>query len=58
MKYLIKDILTIALGLLIGIVGAFLVIEWMVGCGETYIDSKGVTHSNECVFINISKESK
>lgn len=58
MKYLIKDILTIAVGLLIGIVGAFLVIEWMVGCGETYIDSKGVTHSNECVFISINKESK
>lgn len=55
MKHLIKNILTIAVGLLIGIVGAFLVIEWMVGCGETYTDSKGVTHSNECVFININR---
>jgi hypothetical protein len=26
-------------------------IEWAVGCGETYIDSKGVTHANECVLI-------
>ena len=30
-------------------------LEWAVGCGETYTDSKGVTHSNECVFININR---
>jgi len=26
-------------------------VEWMVGCGETYIDAKGVRHVNDCVFI-------
>lgn len=31
---------------------AALLLEWMVGCGESYVDSKGVTHLNECVFIN------
>lgn len=25
--------------------------EWMAGCGETYVDSKGKTHQNECIFI-------
>lgn len=31
---------------------AVLVLEWMAGCGETYIDSKGVRHQYECLFIN------
>jgi hypothetical protein len=31
--------------------GAIVLVEWAVGCGETYIDAKGVTHANECVFI-------
>lgn len=32
--------------------------EWMAGCGETYIDAKGVRHQHECIFINQSKEKK
>ena len=31
---------------------AVLLVEWMVGCGESYVDSKGLTPPNECVFIN------
>jgi len=31
---------------------AVMFIEWMAGCGESYIDSKGVRHANECVIIN------
>ena len=27
-------------------------IEWSAGCGESYTDSKGKVHINECVFIN------
>lgn len=27
-------------------------IEWMAGCGESYIDSKGIRHANECIIIN------
>jgi hypothetical protein len=30
---------------------AALLAEWMVGCGETYIDSKGERHAHECMFI-------
>jgi hypothetical protein len=29
-----------------------LVLETISGCGESYVDSKGVTHRNECLFIN------
>ena len=28
----------------------FLLIEWASGCGETYTDSKGKVHTNECTF--------
>jgi hypothetical protein len=28
-----------------------MVAEWSAGCGETYVDSKGVRHQNECLFI-------
>lgn len=34
---------------------AVMFIEWMAGCGESYIDSKGVRHANECVIINHGK---
>jgi len=30
---------------------AVLFIEWLAGCGETYIDAKGVRHQYECVFL-------
>ena len=30
-------------------------IEWMAGCGESYVDAKGKTHINDCVFINKSQ---
>ena len=26
-------------------------IEWAAGCGESYVDSKGIHHSNECIII-------
>jgi succinate dehydrogenase/fumarate reductase cytochrome b subunit len=55
MKNLLKQF---ALWVLHGIIGlalmGFLVVmvaEWAAGCGETYVDSKGVRHQNECIFI-------
>jgi nitrogen fixation-related uncharacterized protein len=30
---------------------AILMVEWAVGCGETYTDAMGVRHSYECVFV-------
>jgi len=35
----------------IGVLMAVFLLEWMAGCGETYIDAKGVQNVNECVFI-------
>ena len=55
MKKIIKDIGTIAFGVLVGILGAMVLAEWAVGCGETYTDAKGVTHSNQCLFLNATK---
>ena len=31
---------------------AVVTIEWMAGCGESYVDAYGKRHLNECVFIN------
>jgi hypothetical protein len=28
-----------------------LLIEFIVGCGETYVDANGERHAYECVFI-------
>lgn len=28
-----------------------LIIEWMSGCGESYVDAKGVRHHYECIII-------
>lgn len=46
--WLVKQLLLLAFGVLL----AVLLMEWMAGCGETYTDSKGVQHDNECIFIN------
>lgn len=37
---------------------AVVVIEWMAGCGESYVDANGVRHQHECVFIPQSKPTK
>jgi hypothetical protein len=29
---------------------AYLLAEWAAGCGETYTDSKGKVHINECIW--------
>ena len=46
-KFIVAALLTIAFAALM----AVLLIEWMAGCGETYIDANGVRHQYECVFI-------
>ena len=45
---MIKDTL---LAIIIGVVGALIIAEWAVGCGEVYTDSKGKTHQETCVFV-------
>ena len=45
-------LLVVAGSLLIAAILFVLLLEWAAGCGESFVDSKGVTHVNECVFIN------
>jgi len=28
-----------------------MLLEWSAGCGETYVDSRGIRHQNECLFV-------
>ena len=30
---------------------AVVLIEWMAGCGETYVDANGTRHHYQCVFV-------
>jgi hypothetical protein len=43
------------LGVAIIVSFAFMLVEWASGCGESYVDSKGVTHTNECIWTTIRK---
>ncbi len=58
MRKLLNLFVTAIAFLLIGGAFAVLFIEWMAGCGETYIDAKGVRHQYECVFIPQPTERK
>lgn len=52
---MIKAFFTAILGgivlVLFSLVLAVGVIEYVAGCGETYIDSEGTRHMNECILI-------
>ena len=54
-EVIMKKVLSaIAMFVFTGLFGIFLAVmllEWMAGCGETYVDSKGVRHANECLFL-------
>jgi hypothetical protein len=30
----------------------YMFLEWAAGCGETYTDSKGKVHINECIWVS------
>jgi hypothetical protein len=50
----ILGVILSALGILVFTVFmAAILVEWLVGCGESYIDAQGVRHQNDCVFISI-----
>lgn len=37
---------------------AFVILEWMAGCGETYVDAQGKTHQHECIFFGKSNNTE
>jgi len=51
MKKVLNWLLTAIALLAFGLGGAIFLIEWMAGCGETYIAADGKRYANECVFI-------
>lgn len=51
-KQMVLDFLVIfVFGTLFGL----LLVEWVAGCGEYYIDSRGNVIPNECVFLDFPK---
>ena len=54
-KRVLRGAASVAMAFVIAAFLALIVIEWMAGCGETYIDSKGVRHANECIFLPYHK---
>lgn len=53
MRKIINTIFEVVMVIIFGVALAVFAMEWMAGCGEYYIDSKGAVHQNECLFINI-----
>ena len=51
-QYIINAILA----LLMGALGALFLIEWAAGCGESYVDANGQTHTHQCVFLKLKGE--
>ena len=56
----LKRIVEVVMGAITVVaVAGFLVVaimEWMAGCGETYVDANGVRHMNECLFLTVHNE--
>lgn len=51
-RWCIAATFTLMGALAIGLVITVLLMEWMVGCGESYVDSKGESHQYACLFFN------
>ena len=51
MKQIFNFLLGAAFTVVFALAGAVILIEWLAGCGETYIDANGTRHAYECVFL-------
>ncbi len=49
----ILRLLIAAVVVLIPILLALFLAEWLAGCGETYVDYFGKEHINECLFLQL-----
>lgn len=54
-RRVLRGIGTVLLMFLFSAFTTLLVVEWLVGCGETYVDAKGVRHPYECLFIPLNR---
>jgi hypothetical protein len=50
-----KTTFEILIILMLTALGALFLVEWAVGCGETYTDANGVAHQNECVVLKLKE---
>jgi len=55
LKRVLRGIGAVLLMFLFSAFTTLLVVEWLVGCGETYVDSKGVRRPYECLFIPLNR---
>lgn len=46
-----NTLLDVLVAVVFGVILAVLFAEWAAGCGETYVDSRGIRHQHECLFI-------
>ena len=46
-----KNIFPIVVFVLFGVLLTLLLAEWLVGCGESYVDANGVRHINPCIIV-------
>lgn len=54
-----KDaIIGVVVAVIFALFMAAMLVEWMVGCGETYVDAYGQRHVFECVFLPSKQEAK
>ncbi len=44
----------IIIGLLTALM-ALLIVEWAIGCGQTYIDAQGVEHIGQCWVLKLKE---
>ena len=44
----------VVVALILAVMINLVLIEYMVGCGESYVDADGVRHWYECVFLNFN----
>jgi hypothetical protein len=49
-------VISVVFAVVFGCAAALLFAEWMVGCGEYYVDSQGKKHANECLFLNLERK--
>jgi len=47
-EFVVGAVFTVAFSVLLAVI----VVEWLAGCGESYVDASGIRHLYECVFIN------
>lgn len=55
MKKIKEMVLNFLVIFVFGVLFSVFLVEWAVGCGEYYIDSRGNVIANECVFIDFPK---